>query len=202
MTKFIGISGKKGHGKNFFADLIVPLLIKDFNTNVAITAFATPIKEFCHNVFGLSYEDMETQEGKLKQTHLKWGDLFFDIRRDNRKDPNDYITVRELLQVIGTDVWRKRFYDKIWAEAPFHKKWDAGIVLITDCRFPNEIKVVKNYQGILVRVVRPGVISNDNHISEIALDNYDWQEDEIVINKKIHDLMHYYETTLKKKLCE
>lgn len=202
MTKFIGISGKKGHGKNFFADLIVPLLIKDFNTNVAVTAFATPIKEFCHNVFGLSYLDMESQEGKLKPTHLKWGDLFFDIRKDNHKNPDNYITVRELLQIIGTDVWRNRFYDKIWAEAPFYKKWDAGIVLITDCRFPNEINVIKKFNGILVRVNRPSVKSNDNHISETALDNYKWQDDEVVLNDKVHNLIYYYETVLKKKLCE
>jgi len=45
--------------------------------------------------------------------------------------------------------------------------------IITDVRFPNEIKAIKETGGIIIRVERSSIKQDDNHLSETALDDYD-----------------------------
>ena len=53
--------------------------------------------------------------------------------------------------------------------------------IITDVRFPNEAKAVKDRGGILIRINRPGFENTGDHLSEIALDDYK-NFDTIIIN--------------------
>lgn len=217
MTKFIILSGKKGHGKNYFAKVVADYLKPKLS--VKEVAFADPIKSFCNDVFGIPYEDMMTLEGKLKLTHIKWSDIYCDIAYDNWCNGNKnagadfanstdwtasdkYLTVREVLQIIGTDVWRERFYRQIWAEAPFRKQHKEDIVIITDCRFPNELQCGHQFGAVPVRIVKPGVISNDPHPSETSLDNYSWGDNEVFINDADgpDKIVLYTATTLLPKL--
>jgi len=186
-TKFILISGKKENGKDYFADVLEEMLT-EFNYTHIRTAFANPIKDFCHNVFGVSYEDMSSPEGKRKSIHLRWSDLDSKLSEDlgqgvhmlggNWFPSQEFLTIRDLLQVIGTDVWRNKFYNPIWAEAPFRKSHPEDVVIITDCRFPNEVEEGKKYNSIFVRV-DGGKVSDDNHSSETALDEYEWNTSEL-----------------------
>ena len=49
---------------------------------------------------------------------------------------------------------------------------DTDKVIITDMRFPNELKAVKDRDGITIRVNRPQLISKDfEHESETSLDS-------------------------------
>lgn len=194
---YIVISGKKGVGKNYFATGIQNFI--EYKTSekfltVEEIAFATPIKNFCHEVFGIPIVDMETQEGKQKLTHIRWSDIAFDIADDNGKRSEDlnhicfprasttFITIRELLQIIGTDLFRRRFYDPIWTKAAFLKPTKASVVIITDCRFRNEIEEAKKHNAILLRIENPNVKSDGTHQSEIDLDDYPFSKDEIFIN--------------------
>jgi hypothetical protein len=177
MTKFVLISGKKQNGKNYFAEVMEEVL-GSRGLHVVETAFAAPIKNFCNDVFGVSLDTLATEEGKSQLSHIKWSYINEDIMLDLGKDPNDYMTWREILQVIGTDVWRTRFYGPIWAEAPFRRQYDADVVLITDCRFPNELEEGLKHDAVLVRV-DGGQPSTDNHASETALDDYPWKDDEL-----------------------
>jgi hypothetical protein len=195
---YVVISGKKKHGKNFFADKVKELLRAE-RISYTETAFATPIKNFCEDVFGIPMEDMESQEGKLKKTHLRWCDLHLNhaSKMDKLDQLKEYVTIRELLQIIGTEVFREGFYGPIWAEAPFlkdHKlivndanghpfpqKVTPDVVFITDCRFPNEVEEALIHGALLVRVVRDDIEDDgDAHASEVALDNYDWAYNEVV----------------------
>jgi hypothetical protein len=45
--------------------------------------------------------------------------------------------------------------------------------IITDLRFPNELEAIKKRNGLTIRINRPGLEEN-NHISETALDNADF----------------------------
>lgn len=218
MTKFIILSGKKNNGKNYFARVVGEYLSQR-DITVKEVAFADPIKMFCHEVFGIPYDDMMTLDGKLKPTHIKWKDIFRDISYENWLNGNNnawhkvhgdwhfqpsekYLTIRELLQIIGTDVWRERFYAQIWAEAPFRKQHKEDVVIITDCRFPNELECGKKFGAIPVRIVKPGIINNDPHPSETALDNFSWGENEIFINDTDgkDKIVLYTVTTLLPKL--
>lgn len=65
------------------------------------------------------------------------------------------LTPRWVLQWWGTEVCRRSFHDDIWIaslEARLRNAKDN--IVISDCRFPNEIKAIKNAGGKVIRVVR------------------------------------------------
>lgn len=65
------------------------------------------------------------------------------------------ITPRWILQYWGTDVCRKAFHDDIWIASLENKlRNSADDVVITDCRFPNEIRAIKSAGGRVIRVFR------------------------------------------------
>ena len=71
--------------------------------------------------------------------------------RDRGKD----ITPRWILQYWGTEVCRQGFHDDIWVASVENKLRQAkDDIVITDCRFANEIKAIKDAGGITVRVSR------------------------------------------------
>ena len=65
------------------------------------------------------------------------------------------VTPRLVLQLWGTDVCRKAYHDDIWIASLENKlrKIEDDIV-ISDCRFPNEIQAIKNLGGEVIRVIR------------------------------------------------
>jgi hypothetical protein len=59
------------------------------------------------------------------------------------------------LQNWGTEVCRNGFHDDIWIASLENKlRNSTDDVVISDCRFPNEIHAIKQSGGIVVRVVR------------------------------------------------
>lgn len=124
-----------------------------------------------------------------------------------------HLTVRELLQVIGTDLFRNQLHEDTWVNALMSEykgtthtdissdcprqgvydvtetdeliygsiKTDYPNWIITDVRFPNEAKAIKDRDGIVIRVDKTTdnmLIDNDTraiinyqHKSETALDN-------------------------------
>jgi hypothetical protein len=65
------------------------------------------------------------------------------------------ITPRWVLQYWGTEVCRKGFNDDIWIAALENKLRNSqDDIVISDCRFPNEIKSIRNAGGTVIRVVR------------------------------------------------
>ena len=65
------------------------------------------------------------------------------------------ITPRWVLQYWGTEVCRKGFNDQIWIAALENKlRTTTDDVVISDCRFPNEITAIKRAGGIVVHVIR------------------------------------------------
>lgn len=86
--------------------------------------------------------------------------------------------VRRLLQNIGTEAGREVIGENVWVDIVARKIRAAELsgipgVVITDCRFPNEIEFIKNSGGHVVRIVRPGVGPVNGHASETAADGID-----------------------------
>ena len=203
--KVVAISGHAGSGKDTLADIIIladtwknskyfqrmfpdkAAFIRRFLTNHSITINA------CSNIQKVAFA------GKLKQalaiitdTPLEcWSDQVFKnapnmLGLTNEK--NEFYTNRELLQIFGTEVGRNINQD-IWIEALFVSLEDAGNYIITDLRFENEAKAIKDkLNGKLIRINRESVIMP--HDSETGLDNYN--EFDIVIdnNGTIDDLIN------------
>lgn len=170
-TVFIAMSGKKQTGKDTSA-LILQKLLNRGDFSVEITAFAEAIKkDIGVNILGLD-EDLiyGSDEDKKTLTDIFWNNFPIEIRRD-RTGP---MTIRDVLQVTGTEIFRNMYHKDIWANVPFNRKHDADIVILTDARFPNEIRRTEAQSGIIIRVERDTDF-DDEHASEIALDNYDFK---------------------------
>lgn len=112
-------------------------------------------------------------------------------------------TPRLLLQNMGTQIGRQIIHPNIWVNALMSDyKLYNGIVypnwIVTDVRFPNEVEAIKDKGGIIIRVNRPLIIS-DNHKSEAALDNY--KDFDYVIDNEgtIEELVEKVSNILKKE---
>lgn len=60
-------------------------------------------------------------------------------------------------------------------------------IVITDVRFPNEIEMLKQFGGTIVKVVR-NKIQLDNHMSELSIDNLN--ADIIIFNSGTKDELY------------
>ena len=97
---------------------------------------------------------------------------------------NKNSTLREVLQIVGTELLREGFNKNIHVASTMANIKDKDNVIITDLRFPNELEAVKKRGGITIRVNRPcdicggsgyhkiscPVSKSGEHYSETALD--------------------------------
>jgi hypothetical protein len=88
------------------------------------------------------------------------------------------LTPRTFLQLLGTECGRQIIHHNIWVNALMSDyKLYNGIVysnwIVTDIRFPNEVKAIKDRNGIIIRINRNiSVNTTKEHESETALDEY------------------------------
>ena len=138
----IGICGFIGSGKDTVADYLVNL------HHFRRESFANTLKDAVSAVFGW---DRTMLEGRTKQAR-EWRE-----QQDNwwTNRLSMVITPRWVLQNWGTEVCRNGFHDDIWIASLENKlRNSTDDVVISDCRFPNEIQAIKQAGGIVVRVVR------------------------------------------------
>ena len=175
----IGLCGKKGHGKDTFASLLVK-----HHPDYKTIGFADKLRRCASDVFGLTYDQMTVPSEKEK--------TFDDpIIIDNflpemgemlklKLEPRELIawSPRKLLQYVGTEYVRS-IQDSYWVDcvmdtiAGKHKRTTpAGCFVITDARFSNEAAAIADAGGILVRILRLAMLDTavgSKHASE-ALD--------------------------------
>jgi hypothetical protein len=138
----IGVCGFIGSGKDTIADYLVN--IHQFRRE----SFANTLKDACSAVFGW---DRTMLEGRTKQAR-EWRE---QVDEWWSKRLGMAITPRWILQQWGTEVCRRGFHDDIWIASLENKlRNSSDDVVISDCRFPNEIKAIRNQGGIVLRVVR------------------------------------------------
>jgi len=138
----IGICGFIGSGKDTIADYLV-------NTHeFRRESFANTLKDAVSSVFGW---DRTMLEGRTKEAR-EWREQQDEWWTQRLGMP---ITPRYILQQWGTEVCRRGFHDDIWIASLENKlRTSKDHVVISDCRFPNEIKAIKNAGGMVVRVKR------------------------------------------------
>ena len=138
----IGVCGFIGSGKDTGADYLVNL------HHFRRESFANTLKDAVSAVFGW---DRTMLEGRTKQAR-EWRE-----QQDNwwTNRLGIVITPRWVLQNWGTEVCRNGFHDDIWIASLENKlRNSTDDVVISDCRFPNEIAAIKHSGGLVVRVVR------------------------------------------------
>ena len=104
-------------------------------------------------------------------------------------------TIRDIMQVLGTDLLRQGFNNNIHVAATLGSIKENEKVIITDMRFPNELEAVKKHNCITIRINRGLVertgkmIQEPEHISETALDSYTEFDYVIENDSTIEDLI-------------
>lgn len=139
----IGICGLIGSGKDTIADYLQN--IHQFRRE----SFAHTLKDAVSHIFGW---DRELIEGRTRESR-EWREQVDPWWAERLNMPN--LTPRYVLQVWGTEVARRSFHDDIWIASLENKlRKTTDDVVISDCRFPNEIRAIKNAGGIVIRVKR------------------------------------------------
>jgi hypothetical protein len=221
----IGINGKIGSGKDTVGKIIQHLTsdwadeefqdtdMLDVRSDWKIKKFAGKLKTIASLLTGIPVEKFEDQEFKKTLLGAEWGTVstnplnaipvFGDVRFLH------LMSVRELLQKLGTEAMRDGLHEDVWVNAlfadytPTHyligaldtKLTDGDPVypnwIITDMRFPNEMEAVKERGGITIRVVRPVEKSKTTarlHPSETSLDSAEFDY-KIINDGEIVDLI-------------
>ncbi len=108
----------------------------------------------------------------------------------------EYTEVRTLLQRMGTEAGRNIHGFDCWVDIACDRICKAnGSVIVTDLRFENELKMVRDLDGVVVHVTRPGVGKVNNHISE-QMDYAKVSTLSISNDGDIHDLRRSVEVVL------
>ena len=139
----IGVCGFIGSGKDTIADYLVNF--HEFRRE----SFASTLKDAVAAVFGW---DRTMLEGRTKEAR-EWREQVDPWWAERLSMPT--LTPRWVLQYWGTEVCRKAFHDDIWIASLENKLRNSkDHVVISDCRFPNEISSIKNAGGKIVWVQR------------------------------------------------
>jgi len=139
----IGVCGFIGSGKDTVADYLVN------QHQFRRESFAGTLKDAVSAVFGW---DREQLEGKSTEAR-DWREEVDEWWAHRLNMPT--LTPRWVLQYWGTEVARKGFHNDIWIASLENKlRQSRDSVVISDCRFPNEVESIKAAGGKIVWVVR------------------------------------------------
>lgn len=150
----IGFLGRARSGKDTAADYLVE------HHGYTKISFATPIKEICKILFGFNDEQ-----------------LYGEHKEDD--DPNWKVSPRRVMQFIGTDMFRKNMSELLpdigenfWvhcAKVKFQKEIEKNSnfkCVISDVRFQNEIEMINDLGGIVIKLQRDAADNRDSKYTE------------------------------------
>lgn len=152
------LSGFIGCGKDTVANLIKSKyevnesFSDDFRGNmsqkVEVLSFASILKDIVSIVFGW---DRSLLEGDTTESR-QWRDVVDEWWSTRLNIPN--LTPRCILQNWGTNVLRNQFHPDIWIAALENKirHLKSEIIIIKDCRFPNELQALKRISDNVVNI--------------------------------------------------
>ena len=156
----IGLTGYAQSGKDSVANILVE------NYGYQRIAFADPIRDLLY-----------ATNPMLKEGYRVKG--LADVYGWDRVKV-DYPEARRLLQELGVGA-RKVFGDMFWVKQALRQLEVEGNFVITDVRYPNEAKAIREHQGSQIwRVKRSGVDAVNSHESESAMDGE--KVDQIFVN--------------------
>lgn len=191
----IGLSGYARSGK----DTAAQALVEDGWIRIA---FADKVREFLYR--------LDPIVDTYSQYRLQ--DVIDQYGWSGYKESGYSDEIRGLLQRLGTECGRGVISDTIWVDAALGgsctcngeqanvchdirnephivgcPRWGMPKnIVVTDVRFPNEVKAIKDRGGMVIRISREGVGPANNHPSETALDDYKF--DAIITNTTVEKL--------------
>lgn len=139
----VGFCGFIGSGKDTAADYLINFY--GFRRD----SFANTLKDAVSAIFGW---DRVLLEGRTVESR-DWRDKVDTWWAERLGIP--HLTPRWVLQHWGTEVCRVGFHDDIWIASLENKmRKTKDNIVISDVRFPNEIKAIHNAGGTVIRIKR------------------------------------------------
>ncbi len=136
----IGICGLIGSGKDTVAERLV------VEHGYKRDSFAKSLKDAVAAMFNWD-RDMLEGRGESSRHWREQPDKFWSERFGRE------VTPRTILQEFGTEVMRGQMYDGIWVDSCIGR-YKGENTVISDTRFPNEIKRIKECGGVILLVKR------------------------------------------------
>jgi len=144
--RIIAFCGFEGSGKNAAAEYLCTQGFTSFS-------FAYNLKKAVAVIFGWKFELLEG----LTHESRAWREQVDEFWAKELNIPG--LTPRKVLQLIGTDVIRKHFCREIWILSLKRKLMSfSGDVVISDCRFPDEVDAIKAWGGTVMWIYRKSTI--------------------------------------------
>ena len=136
----IGIVGLISSGK----DTVAERLVREYNFKK--DSFAKSLKDAVSSIFNW---DRKMLEGKTNESRAwrEQPDIFW-----SKKFGKD-VTPRWVLQHFGTEVMRQNMHDAIWIDSCL-ARYKGKPTVISDTRFENEIKTIRESGGKIILVKR------------------------------------------------
>ena len=149
----IGITGYAGSGK----DTIAKILIEKYGFERR--AFADNVRAILYNLDVHGVKDIVDEIGWDRAKRIPG--------------------IRSLLQNLGVSA-REVLGERTWIDPVLKGLSTSKLYVITDVRFKNEAQAIRDFEGQIWRVQRPGVTPVNRHISETELDEI--HANKVIIN--------------------
>lgn len=231
-TNLIAICGGMRCGKDSIGEMIQFLTsdntgdlkfenrhVHFYSTDWQIKKFADKLKETVALLIGCTRQQLEDEDFKNRVLGEEWwyfehtvfesGETKLYPYNPPEKNLANLVkpTPRMMLQRLGTELMRTQLHPNVWINSRMATFNENSNWIMTDCRFDNEAKAIREKGGILIKIRRPfslrfpdlaeyGLeydydhdrLCNDNpgmcakltHSSETGLDN--WEEFDYIID--------------------
>ncbi len=138
----IAICGFQSSGKDTIAEYLIS------NYNYKKLSFASVLKDIVAIMFGWPRDKLEG----LTVEDRAWREEIDEWWANALNIPN--LSPRYVLQYFGTELFRVHWHQDIWLKVVEKKLMDYENIVITDCRFPNEMEMLKKYGAKFVHIHR------------------------------------------------
>ena len=139
-------------------------------------------------------------KNNLKHVDLSYGNYIKEYaKKISNWDGSEENKPRELLQQLGTNIIREKLGDEFFIKRMIEDikvyNFFFDIITISDARFPKEIDLIKaSFKNVkAIHILRPNfdnglTVEQKHHPSEIALDNYENYDIQIINDTTLEEL--------------
>lgn len=162
MKKIILINGKKRHGKDYLAQMLVQKL-KEQGKSAKIMSFADPLKSIIAKTLDITIDDLEKFKNNPKM---------FVLHYIYEKEKFKEINFRQILQSFGTEAMKEQFGEDVWVNLLKERALNssANFIIVPDFRFFSE-----EISPYTVKIINNDIVQNDSHRSENELNNFNFR---------------------------
>lgn len=204
-TNLVCFAGRKQSGKTTLANWLIA------EHGFERISFAQPLKEAVSTLYDLPFYLMNDPvfKASIFKDPFYWNDEkasqleeYFNLPKNSLdRTPKEFFSLRNILQYIGTNVLRNYDYDFHIKELEkiINKNYNKKYV-IDDCRFANELKILRKKNAICIFIIRPSNFEYSNHESETSLDRFDieYYMNDSSLDEFINGFRIYYNNLLRR----